>query len=176
MVSRRCVFIDRDGVINVKQPDGQYVCRWDQFAWIPETIDWIRLFNSLGFLVIVVTNQRAVARGLMTIQTLNAIHKCMTEELAKRGAILDDVMVCPHEVNACECRKPMPGMIYAARDKWDIDLSQSIMIGDSDSDRQLAENCGLRFVGVSDGTINQVISRNEQPLDSHSSGGPHVVG
>ncbi len=152
-MTRRCVFLDRDGVINVKQPDGQYVCSWNDFRWITPTIDWIRLFNALDLLVIVVTNQRAVAKGLMTLDDLSTIHDRMVRELADRGAAIDDVFACPHEIDACECRKPKPGMVHAARDKWNIDLSQSIMIGDSPSDRQLAENCGLRFIGVREGTI-----------------------
>ena len=156
MKLRRCVFLDRDGVINVKQPDGQYVCHWDQFQWIEPTIDWIRLFKALDFLVIVVTNQRAVARGLMTLEQLQNIHQRMVEQLASRGAVIDDVFACPHEVDACDCRKPRPGMIHAARDRWQIDLAASIMIGDSPSDRELAENCGLRFVEVCDGKITNV--------------------
>ena len=152
-MSRPCVFLDRDGVINVKQADGHYVCSWDQFEWIAETIDWIRLFNALGFLVVVVTNQRAVAKGLITSADLDSIHSKMCDELAGRGAIIHDVFACPHEIDECNCRKPATGMIDAARHKWDIDLSRSLMIGDSDSDHQLAVNCNLRFVRVQNGKI-----------------------
>ncbi|MFK8111694.1 MAG: D-glycero-alpha-D-manno-heptose-1,7-bisphosphate 7-phosphatase [Rubripirellula sp.] len=167
-MSHRCVFIDRDGVINVKQPDGQYVCRWDQFQWIESVVDWIRLFNTLGYLVIVVTNQRCVAKGLVSESELDNIHDCMTRELAAKGAKIDDVMVCPHEVDACDCRKPLPGMIHRAREKWDIDLTQSIMIGDSESDRQLAANCELSFVGVRDGKINDIQTEfDDQHKDTH---------
>ena len=155
---RRCVFLDRDGVINVKQPDGEYVRSWDQFEWIPQTIDWIQLFNRLGFLVVVVTNQRGVARGLMTLEAVNEIHRRMVEELAGRGATIDDVFVCPHATDSCPCRKPLPGMVYAARDKWNIDLAHSLMIGDSESDRQLAENCQMPFVAVCDGQIVETIA------------------
>ncbi len=157
-------------MINVKQPDGQYVCGWDQFVWIEETIDWIRLFNALDYLVIVVTNQRAVAKGLLTMAALDEIHRRMTEELARRDARIDDVMVCPHELDACDCRKPKPGMVQAACDKWHIDLAHSLMVGDSESDRQLAINCGLSFVGVLDGKITQVQSQH-----SNKTGGPNVL-
>jgi histidinol-phosphate phosphatase family protein len=153
---RRCLFLDRDGVINVKQPDGHYVCQWNQFQWIEETIDWIRLFNALDFLVIVVTNQRAVAKGLISLDQLADIHRRMVEELARRGAVIDDVLACPHEIDACDCRKPKPGLIHAAQQRWPIDLAGSLMVGDSPSDRQLAENCGLRFVEVCDGKITDV--------------------
>ena len=169
--TRRAVFLDRDGVINVKQPDGHYVLDWDQFVWIPETIDWIRLFNSLDFLVIVVTNQRAVAKGLITIESLDSIHTRMVEQLALKGAVIDDVLVCPHEIDACDCRKPMPGMVHAARDKWRIDLAQSMMVGDSPSDLQLAVNCGMKYVGVAGGKINQVVQQH----DRDGSGASHVA-
>jgi D-glycero-D-manno-heptose 1,7-bisphosphate phosphatase len=150
------VFLDRDGVINVKQPDGQYVCDWSQFAIIPSIVDWIRLFNALGYLVVVITNQRGVARGKLTIETLQQIHAQMIETLGQRGAHIDGVLFCPHEIDACNCRKPRTGMITSACKQWDIDLTKSLMIGDSDSDRELAENCGLHFIRVRDGVITDV--------------------
>ncbi|EMI17649.1 histidinol-phosphate phosphatase family protein [Rhodopirellula maiorica SM1] len=164
MVIRRCVFLDRDGVINVKADEGEYIHNWDEFQWIPNTIDWIRLFNALDFLVIVVTNQRGVARGKMTQANVDAIHEQMVRELAKKDAIINDVFVCPHEIGTCHCRKPQPGMIHAARDKWNIDVERSLMIGDSESDRQLASNCEMRFIQVRDGricgkTLQHVIAR-----------------
>jgi len=168
-VTRRCLFIDRDGVINVKQPDGQYVCSWEQFEFIPETIDWIRLFNALDYLVIVVTNQRGVARGKMSHETLDSIHSRMVSELASFDATIDDVFVCPHEKDQCDCRKPKPGLVHAAANKWEIDLAESIMIGDSLSDQQLAENCGLRFVGAKDGKITMTID-HRQDVSADSQG------
>jgi len=161
-MARRCVFLDRDGVINVKQPDGQYVCSWEQFEFIPETIDWIRLFNALGYLVIVATNQRGVARGMMTEEALDSIHSRMVDELSSFHATIDDIFVCPHEKDQCDCRKPKPGLVHVAADKWDIDLAGSIMIGDSPSDQQLAKNCGMRFVGAKDGKITMTIEHSRE--------------
>jgi histidinol-phosphate phosphatase family protein len=77
----------------------------------------------------------------------------MRAQLAAAGAHLDDIFVCPHDEGACDCRKPRPGLIEQARAKWDIDLSRSAMIGDSDVDRQLAARCGLRFIRVDEGVI-----------------------
>ncbi|MFG0262386.1 MAG: D-glycero-alpha-D-manno-heptose-1,7-bisphosphate 7-phosphatase [Novipirellula sp. JB048] len=155
-MSRRCIFLDRDGVINVKANPGEYIRSWDEFHWIPNTLDWIRLFNAMNFLVIVVTNQRGVARGLMTQAHVDAIHQRMVRALAAQNAYIDDVFVCPHEIGACDCRKPQPGMIHAARDKWNIDIGNSLMIGDSDSDGELAHRCGLRFIRVQHGSIIEV--------------------
>jgi histidinol-phosphate phosphatase family protein len=152
-VGRPCLFLDRDGVINVKLPGDEYVRTWDEFRLIPAVVDWIRLFNAAGFLVVVVTNQRGIARGVMRAKDVDDIHARMTAELAARGARIDDILVCPHEKDTCDCRKPRPGMIREAQRRWDIDLSRSLLIGDSESDRQLAVNCGLRFLLARDGHI-----------------------
>jgi histidinol-phosphate phosphatase family protein len=109
-------------------------------------VDWIRLLNTLDYLVIVVTNQRGIARGIMTNADVEAIHTRMIEALAAKHAHIDDVYYCPHDKNSCNCRKPAPGMVLAAQAKWNINLSESLMIGDSDSDQGLAANCGLRFL------------------------------
>jgi histidinol-phosphate phosphatase family protein len=157
-VSRPCLFLDRDGVINVKPPEGEYVRTWDEFRLIPAAVDWVRLFNAAGHLVIVVTNQRGVARGLMRLEDVADIHARMTAELARRGARVDDVFVCPHEEGACDCRKPRPGLVREAQRRWDIDLGRSLLVGDAESDRQLAVNCGLRFLLARDGHIVEEVA------------------
>lgn len=157
-MKRSCVFLDRDGVINVAPPEGEYVIRWEQFRFVPGVVDWIRLFNALGHLVIVVTNQRSVALGLVSGEALAALHGRMREELAAKGARIDDVYCCPHEEGVCECRKPRPGMVLAAARKWKIDLGRSILIGDSERDRGLAGNAGLTYVEVRDGRVSEVVT------------------
>ena len=152
-MSRRCVFLDRDGVINGKMPEGEYVRSWAEFRFLPNIADWVRIFNALDLLVIVVTNQRGVALGLMSEADLAEIHRRMLEELAVVGARIDDVFACPHHSGVCECRKPKPGLVSAAQEKWDIDLAGSLMIGDSDSDAALAAACGLRFLRARDGRL-----------------------
>jgi D-glycero-D-manno-heptose 1,7-bisphosphate phosphatase len=156
---RRCVFIDRDGVINEPPAPGEYIVRWEDFRIIPAVVDWIRLVRALGYLVVVVTNQRCVALGLVSQAGVDEIHRRMAEELAACGAPIDDVYCCPHGEDACDCRKPKPGMVTAAAEKWDIDLRQSIMIGDSDRDRGLAANTGMTFVEVRDGTVIAVVEK-----------------
>lgn len=151
-MSRRCVFLDRDGVINVKI-EGDYVRKWEQFEFLPNIADWIRLFNALDLLVIVVTNQRGVSLGRMTEADIRSIHDHMVRELAAHGARIDDVFVCPHGHDSCDCRKPKPGLVYQARDKWDIDLRASLLIGDSDSDEELAAACELRFLRAVGGRL-----------------------
>jgi D-glycero-D-manno-heptose 1,7-bisphosphate phosphatase len=153
---RRCVFLDRDGVINVKAKPGEYIRTWEEFRLIPAVLDWIRLFNALDLLVIVVTNQQGVARGVVGPAELKRIHENMRAELARAGARIDDIFCCVHEEDACNCRKPRPGMVLEAARKWDIDLGRSLMIGDALVDRELAEACGMRFVGVEEGIVTEV--------------------
>lgn len=152
-MGKPCIFLDRDGVINVSPPKGDYIRNADEFRLIPEVVDWIRIFNALDYRVIVVTNQRGIALGLMTEDDLAAIHEKMRNELAARGARIDDVFYCPHGEGECDCRKPRPGMILEAVRKWDIDLDRSAMIGDSKRDEELARACGLRFIAVQDGKV-----------------------
>jgi len=130
---------------------------------VPNIIDWIRLFNALDHMVIIVTNQRGVARGFMTEQDLVDIHEKMCQALAEKGARIDDIFYCPHEEGTCDCRKPRPGLVRRAVEKWDIDLSRSLLIGDSERDTELAQICGLRFLRANDGRL--VYGRLVQPSD-----------
>jgi D-glycero-D-manno-heptose 1,7-bisphosphate phosphatase len=149
------VFLDRDGVINEKPAAGEYIETPAQFRLLTPVVDWIRLFNAVGFLVIVITNQRGISRGLMTESDLLSIHTKMLNDLAARGARIDDIFYCPHAADACECRKPKPGLIHAARDKWDIDLEHSLLIGDSESDEMLASACGVPFLKALEGRLDE---------------------
>jgi D-glycero-D-manno-heptose 1,7-bisphosphate phosphatase len=150
---RRCFFLDRDGVINAAPPAGEYIRTWDEFRLLPEVVAWIRLFKAAGYLAIVITNQRGIALGLYTEADLHALHERMRAELAAQGAILDDIYYCPHAESACDCRKPLPGLVLQAQQKWDIDLAASLFVGDGERDRLLAERCGIPFLLVRDGRV-----------------------
>jgi len=153
-MSRRAIFLDRDGVINMKPPAGDYVRHSSEFRLVPTIAGWIRLFNVLDFAVIVVTNQRGIARGLMSHSDVEEIHNRMLSELAAEGARIDDIFYCPHDYNDnCNCRKPKTGMVEAARQKWDIDPAGSLMIGDSDKDAELAVRAGMKFLRVDEGRL-----------------------
>jgi len=156
-VRRRCVFLDRDGVINTAPLPGEYIQSWEEFAIIPAVVEWIRLFNALGYLVIVVTNQRCIARGLVPEEAVVDFHNRMRQALSERGARIDDVFFCPHEDKTCGCRKPAPGLVWQAVEKWGIDIAASIMIGDTAVDQKLAETVGMPFIRVADGHIVDVI-------------------
>lgn len=168
---RRCVFLDRDGVINVAPPAGEYITSSEQLVLLPNICDWIRLFRVLGYLVIVVTNQRCVASGIITVEQLESIHERLQKLLAASGAEVNDIYYCPHGQQECKCRKPEPGMVYSAQKKWAISLDQSIMIGDSENDEGLAQRCGMTFVRVKDGRIEDIAIRHPYGL---LSGAPTV--
>ena len=141
----RAAFLDRDGVINCKPPEGLYVTRWEEWHFLPGAAKAIGLLNRAGFRVIVVSNQRCVAKGLITPRELDAMHQRMCDELAAAGARIDGIYYCPHENQpSCGCRKPAPGMLLAAARTHRIDLAASWMIGDSDIDVQAGRNAGCR--------------------------------
>jgi D-glycero-D-manno-heptose 1,7-bisphosphate phosphatase len=146
----KAAFLDRDGVINRKAPtEDEYVTCWEEMQILPGVAQAIALLNRAGFLAIVVSNQRSVAKGLITEAELNSIHRRMCDELARAGATIDGVYYCPHELEPpCDCRKPQPGMLLRAARIHDIDMSASWMIGDSDKDVQAGKNAGCRTVRV----------------------------
>jgi D-glycero-D-manno-heptose 1,7-bisphosphate phosphatase len=143
-------FLDRDGVINRKAPDGQYVTRWEDFHLLPGVIEGIAQLNRAGLRVIVVTNQRCVAKGLLTEAELEKLHRQMSEHLAQARARIDAIYYCPHELEpSCACRKPAPGMLLEAARSHGLDLAASWMIGDSDSDIQAGKNAGCKTARLS---------------------------
>jgi D-glycero-D-manno-heptose 1,7-bisphosphate phosphatase len=153
----RAAFLDRDGVINRKPLEGEYVTRWEEIQFLPGVVDAIALLNRADFRVIVVSNQRCVAKGLITAAGLEAMHQRMCEVLASGGARIDGVYYCPHELQpSCRCRKPQPGMLLEAAQVHDIDLGTSWMIGDSDIDVAAGRNAGCKTarLGASNETAN----------------------
>jgi D-glycero-D-manno-heptose 1,7-bisphosphate phosphatase len=141
----KAAFLDRDGVINRKPKEGEYVARWEEMQFLPRVAEAIALLNRANFRVIVVSNQRCVAKGLVTPAELDSIHRQMCNALAHDGAIIDGVYYCPHEVHPpCNCRKPRPGMLLEAARGHRIDLTSSWMIGDSDVDTEAGNDAGCR--------------------------------
>jgi len=135
------VFLDRDGVINADSPD--YIKSWVEFRFLPGSLDAIRQLTQNGFAVVVITNQSAVGRGMISLETLYDIHRRMCREIATAGGKITDIFYCPHRPDeGCDCRKPMPGMILKAAQAYDIDLSTAWMIGDSAGDIECAVNAG----------------------------------
>ena len=142
------IFLDRDGVINV---DTGYVYQIDDFQFIDGVIDALRELKQKGYLLVVVTNQSGIARGLFTEEQFMSLTEWMDWSLADRGVDLDGIYSCPHHPSegsdqyrkSCTCRKPGPDMILDAVKHLDIDLTRSYMVGDKPSDMKAAINAGV---------------------------------
>lgn len=127
------IFLDRDGVINENRDD--HVKSWDEFRFLPEALQSIRELALLGLPIFIVTNQAIISRRLATLDTLNDIHTRMLDAINACGGRITKVYYCPHDSHErCDCRKPAPGMLLQAAEEFNIDLSQSYLIGDACTD------------------------------------------
>lgn len=150
------VFLDRDGTIC---EEVGYLARPDQLRLIPGSAEAIAALNRAGILAIVTTNQSGVARGYFTEENVAAVHERLKGLLGEMGAKLDAIYYCPHHAEkglgqyrvACDCRKPLPGMIRRAATEFDIDLLHSYVVGDKITDIEFGRNAGLRTVLVLSG-------------------------
>lgn len=152
------MFVDRDGVINRKAVDGQYVTDWKAFEFLPRALEGLRLLADSPLSVIVVTNQRGVALGRMTPDALTDIHRNMLTTVAAAGARIDAVYHCPHDVG-CRCRKPDVGMFEQAARDFRLRLTETAVIGDQMSDMVAGQRIGA---------LNVLISAEPSCLDARS--------
>jgi D-glycero-D-manno-heptose 1,7-bisphosphate phosphatase len=142
-MSGRTAFLDRDGTINAKAPEGEYVTSPAAFHYLPGAEDAIRLLAGAGWRVVVVTNQRGIALGRMTAGAVDEINRRLLE------LPVAAVYVCPHEKGTCDCRKPGTGLfLQAQRDFPEIDFARSVVIGDAPSDMAAGEALGCRTILV----------------------------
>jgi len=166
-------------VINRKAPEGQYVTRWEQMDFLPGTSEAIRLLNKAGYFVVVVSNHRCVAKGLISASDLESMHGRMLHDFAAAGARIDAIYYCPHEMQPpCACRKPEPGMLLDAAREHQLDLSASWMIGDSTHDVEAGRRAGCktaRLIGegnsVGDGAdviASSLLRATEKILETQS--------
>jgi len=146
----KAVFLDRDGVLNRDGPG--FVTSPEELELLPGVAEAVRMLQGAGFLTVVVTNQSAVGRGLMTLQDLQEVHDKLESELARDGATLDAIYFCPHTpTEGCTCRKPRPGMLLQARDDFGIALEESFFVGDKPTDIECGASQGCRTVLVLSG-------------------------
>ena len=153
----KAIFLDRDGVINQERKD--YVKKLDEFIILDKTSDAINIIKNRGFLVIIITNQSAINRKLLSVETLNKIHEKIQSYLERYDTSFDGVYFCPHtQSENCECRKPKPGLILQAVIDFQIDLSESYMIGNSETDIHAAKNAGCKGILLKkDQTLLEVV-------------------
>ena len=141
---RRALFLDRDGVIN---KEINYLWRVEDFVFIEGIFEICEFYQKQGFVLIVITNQAGIAKGFYSEEDYQKLTEWMIAELHKKGVIISKVYHCPHfpEITGeCLCRKPNPGMIFAAEKEFGLDLQNSILIGDKQSDFDAATNSGIR--------------------------------
>jgi len=144
---RKAIFLDRDGVLNKRKSD--YVKSIDELMIFPNIGKSIKKFNDNNFLVVVITNQSAINRGLATFQNIHKIHHKIEDEIFKSGAVIDKFYICPHRPNEfCECRKPKSGMLLKAISELKIDPKSSWMIGDSDTDIIAGKHVGCNTIKI----------------------------
>ena len=153
----KAIFLDRDGVLNKERKD--YVKSLEELEIFPQIVQPIKKFNELGYLVIVITNQSAINRGLTTHENVIKIHQHIQEFLISQKAKIDDFYYCPHRPDEnCDCRKPKPSLLEKAAEDLKIDLKLSWMIGDRDSDMEAAQQAGCKSIKIDeDGEIKNAV-------------------
>ena len=149
---RRAVLLDRDGVITRRRDD--YVKAWDEVEVLPGAAEAVARLCAAGYRVGVVTNQSAVGRGLMSMDTLDGIHRGLDAVVGAAGGAIDVFLVCPHRPDdGCDCRKPRPGLLLRAGLRLGVDLASTALVGDQPSDiaAALAAGCRPILVGADAG-------------------------
>jgi D-glycero-D-manno-heptose 1,7-bisphosphate phosphatase len=142
----KAVFLDRDGTINI---DRHYIYKPEDWEFTENAVDAIKMLNTAGYKVIVISNQSGIARGYYTQEDVQNLHRYVNAELAKQGTKIDAWYFCPHlpEISGeCECRKPKTGLIRQAVKDFDIDISKSWLVGDKQSDIECANNAELKGI------------------------------
>lgn len=140
VMKTKALFLDRDGVINV---DKSYVYRAQDFEFCAGIFALCALFLQKGYKIFVITNQSGIARGFYSEKDFENLSEFMCEEFAKKGVSITKIYHCPH-LEGCECRKPKPGMILKAQAEFNIDLANSVFIGDNLTDMQAGKNAGVK--------------------------------
>lgn len=158
---RPVAFLDRDGIINERAAEHDYVLRPEQFHFVPGALPLLVGLRDLGYALVVITNQQGVGKGLMTDDALRSLHGWMSEALAAEGVQLAGIYACTHLASAgCACRKPKPGLIHRAlRDlPFRVDLARSVMIGDTASDIEAGRAGGVRTLLLVDRLVREPLA------------------
>jgi D-glycero-D-manno-heptose 1,7-bisphosphate phosphatase len=140
----KALFLDRDGIVNIEK---NYVYRIADFEFCEGIFELCLKYQHKGYLIIIITNQAGIARGYYTEADFEKLTTWMLDKFSEKGIEITKVYYCPHHpefTGECECRKPNPGMIFQARKEFNIDVANSILVGDKDSDIQAGIRAGIR--------------------------------
>lgn len=172
----KAVFLDRDGVINVEK---NYLHKIEEFEFIDGVFETLKFFKEQGYLLIIITNQAGIGRGYYTEEDFYVLNSWMIDEFKKEGIIIDGVYFCPHHPEHgigkykqdSYDRKPNPGMILKAQKEFDIDLSNSILVGDKESDIEAGLNAGvgINIIVKSGHKVNEKNTKADYVFDCVSS-------
>ncbi len=159
-------FLDRDGVINCERAD--YVKAWDEFMFLPGVLPALQRLATLNLPIIVISNQSAIGRGLVTRTTVDAIHQQAQVSIQAAGGRIDGFFVCPHHPDAnCTCRKPKPGLLAQAAATFKLRLAECTFIGDAITDFQSAQAAGCHSILVKSGRqgaqLHKLLAANAAP-------------
>lgn len=141
---QKALFLDRDGVVNVEK---DYLYKIEDFEFINGVFDLCRYFTSLGYIIFIVTNQSGIARGYYSEEDFAILSEWMVAKFAEEDIKISQVYHCPHHPKIsgeCSCRKPHAGMLLQAQKEFDLDLTNSIIVGDKERDIEAGLNAGLR--------------------------------
>lgn len=156
----KLIVLDRDGVIN--HDYGETIRTPEEWEPIVGSLEAIARLNQAGYQIAVVTNQSGIARGLLDVEALIAIHRKMYDSAQQVGGHIDTIVFCPHsDANECECRKPQPGMLYTIGERLGVDLPSVHMVGDSLRDLQAAMAAGAKPVLVKTGKGQKTLDSNK---------------
>lgn len=158
-MSKRAAFLDRDGTLNERPPEHEYVTRVEDFRLLPGAVEGMVRLAGCGYELVVVSNQRGLARGLVTEEVLRGIEEVLRVALEPNDVAIAGFRYCPHDLaDDCDCRKPKPGLLLDAAAQRDLDLEASWMIGDADTDiaAGIAAGCRTAYIGEAPGVESTI--------------------
>tara|TARA_B100000787_G_C16164509_1_gene283126 strand:+ start:55 stop:579 length:525 start_codon:yes stop_codon:yes gene_type:complete len=154
----KTIFLDRDGVVN---QEVNYLYKISDFKFIDGVFDACLYFHQLGYQIIIITNQSGIARGYFKESDYKKLNQWMLDQFNKHNVNILDVFHCPHSPESnCDCRKPKPGMLLKAKDKYNLDMEKSWMIGDTEADIKAANSCWIK---------NTILVRSGHKIDEPKS-------
>jgi D-glycero-D-manno-heptose 1,7-bisphosphate phosphatase len=163
-MSIKTIFLDRDGVIN---KEANYLYKIQDFEFISGVFDSCQYLQDIGYKIIIITNQSGISRGFYTEKDFLTLNDWMVKEFYKKGVEILDVFYCPHSpADNCNCRKPKPGMLIKAKEKYDLNLKESWVIGDKENDIKAANNAGVN---------NTILVRSGHIINEMDSLATHII-